>query len=146
MKLRKLNKRSRQAGFSLAEIMVVIVIIGLLATVVVPNVMQKFFVGQSGKAKADITTIAGVIDQFAIENNGQYPDSLERLVQADENGFKYLEYDSVPLDPWKNEYQYEPPGPGNGEVVLYSFGADGQNGGEGKDRDITLKMIKNGEI
>jgi len=139
-------RRHRRSGFSLAELMVVIVIIGLLAVMVVPNVMQKLFRGQMARAKADITTIAGAIDEFTIANAGKYPETLEVLVQEDETGHAYLRQERVPLDPWKNEYQYEPPSPGQKKYRLYSLGSDGEVGGEGDARDITLQDILNNEI
>ncbi len=90
----------RKSGFSLAELMVVIVIIGLLATLVVPKVLRNLFVANVGKAKADIVQISSAVDQYAIENNGRYPESLEVLVTPDENGFTYLSQETVPKDPW----------------------------------------------
>lgn len=135
--------RSVRAGFSLAELMVVIVIIGLLATIVVPNVWRKFFVAQDVKARADISAIAAAITEFAINNQGRPPDSLEVLVTPDENNQRYLDRSSVPKDPWGNEYQYEPPRSGQ-DFRVYTYGADGAPGGEGKDGDIDNEMVKEG--
>lgn len=140
------NARARRGGFSLAELMVVIVIIGLLATVVVPNVLGRLRTGQLGKAKADIVAIESSLNQFAIENNGRFPDSLEALITPDPNGNTYLDRESVPKDPWGNEYVYEPPGPGQPKPVIKSYGADGVPGGEGKDLDFDNLMIKNGDV
>ena len=137
-------RRTRRAGFSLAELMVVIVIIGLLATLVVPNVVSKLFVANRGKATADITAIAQAIDEYAVQNAGNYPESLERLVEKDEGGNSYLNRETVPKDPWGNEYFYEPPTSGQNYVVG-TYAKDGQAGGEGDDRDLTNVMIRNGE-
>ena len=123
-------------GFTLAEMMVVIVIIGLLMTLVVPNVIQKFFQAARTKAMADITQIVQALDSYAINNGMKYPDSLEPLVTPDVNGQTYLNQTKIPKDPWKNEYQYDPPGPGQPKPRVYSFGRDGQPGGEGDGADV----------
>ena len=135
MKIRNLN-RTRRAGFSLAELMVVIVIIGLLVTLVLPNVIQKLAVAQEGKAKADITSLDAALSEYAIRNGNRYPDSLDVLVTPDENGYTYLKQRKLPLDPWKNEYVYEPPSPGEPRARVVSYGKDGVPGGEGDSRDI----------
>jgi len=136
------SRRARR-GFTLAEMMVVIVIIGLLATLVVPNVMEKFFTATHEKAKADITQIVSALNEFAIRNNGKYPDSLEALVTPDEHGHKYLQSSKVPKDPWKNEYMYEAPVPGSGtpEPRVFTYGPDGQAGGSD---DIDSKTMNDG--
>jgi general secretion pathway protein G len=135
--------RAARAGFSLAELMVVIVILGLIATIVVPNLLQRFGVAQRKKAEIDIASIEQAIDQFAIENNGKLPDSLEMLVTPDENGKTFLRgYTTVPLDPWKNPYMYDPPSAGQ-EFRVISYGKDGQPGGEGDDADIDSTTIRN---
>jgi general secretion pathway protein G len=128
--------RSRRSGFTLAEMMVVIVIIGLLATLVVPNVLRRFFQAATTKARTDITGIESAMTEFAINNGMKYPDSLEILVTPDENGHTYLNTTKLPKDPWGNEYQYDPPQSGQPKPRIYSFGRDGQPGGEGEDRDI----------
>ena len=138
--------RAARAGFSLAELMVVIVIIGLLATLVVPNVVRKLFVANVAKAKADIVSISEACDEYAVENQGKYPESLQELVTPDEIGHTYLNRETVPTDPWGNEYQYEPPGGGNVKPTVTSFGSDGVPGGEGDAKDMTNHQIRNGEI
>lgn len=138
--------RAARAGFSLAELMVVIVIIGLLATLVVPNVISRLFTSQVGKAKADITAIVQAIDNYVVDNGGVFPDGLEALVTPDENGNTYLKGERVPRDPWKHEYLYEPPTAGQPTPRVYTLGADGVPGGEGKDKDFDNLMITNGEI
>jgi general secretion pathway protein G len=135
-----------RAGFSLAELMVVIVILGLIATIVVPNLLGRFFVAQREKAKMDITQLVSAVTTYALENNGKYPDSLDILVTPDENGNTYLaSRNTVPLDPWKNAYVYEPPGGGRPFRII-SFGKDGQPGGEGEDADIdNVTMVNEGQ-
>ncbi len=135
MKIQR-KQQSRSAGFSLAELMVVIVIIGLLVTLVLPNVIQKLAIAQEGVAKADITTLASALDEFAIRNGNRYPESLDVLVTPDENGYTYLKQRKLPLDPWKGEYMYEPPSPGEPRARIISYGKDGQPGGEGDNADI----------
>lgn len=133
--------RSR-AGFSLAELMVVIVILGLLAVVVVPNAVRYLFKANAAVVKTDISTICSAIDTYMIENGGKAPESLDILVQPDENGIAYLkDYSSTPQDPWKNPYEYEPPS-GNRPYRVFSYGADGQPGGEGDDADIDNFTIR----
>lgn len=140
------RRRGRRAGFSLAELMVVIVIIGLLATVVVPRLLDRFGDAQLTKAKADITLIGEATTLFATSNQGRFPDSIDQLIMPDGNGRTYLDRKTTPKDPWGFEYVYYPPSGGQPDPVIMSYGADGAQGGEGKDRDITLEAIKNQEI
>lgn len=137
--------RTGKGGFSLAELMVVIVIIGLLATLVVPNVVARLKVAFGGKAKADITALASALDDYAINNGGRYPDSLEELVTPDENGHTYLKQKAVPLDPWGNEYLYEAPVPGQPDPRVYTLGADGSPGGDGDGKDLDNWTIQGRE-
>jgi general secretion pathway protein G len=131
-----------RAGFSLAELMVVIVILGLLATIVVPNVFSYLSKATVTTAKTDIANLEQAIDSYAINNMGKAPDSIDVLIQPDENGNTYLKgYTEVPLDPWKNPYFYVPPS-GNQPYRVGSYGKDGQPGGEGEDADIDNFTIK----
>ena len=131
-----------RAGFSLAELMVVIVILGLLATIVVPNVLSRLGQATVTTAKIDIAAIDQAIESYRINNMGNAPDSLEILITPDANGNTYLKnYTEVPLDPWKNPYFYVPPS-GNQDYRVGSYGTDGQPGGEGEDADIDNFTIK----
>jgi len=141
----KTRTQALRAGFTLAELMVVIVIIGLLATLVVPNVMSKLFQANITKAKADIVNISSGVEEWAMLNGGTFPESLESLVQKDENGHSILNADVVPKDPWGNPYVYEPPQGGQPFRVI-SYGRDGSPGGESDDKDLDNVMIRNGEI
>ncbi len=133
----KTTTSTPRSGFSLAELMVVIVIIALLATFVVNNAIPYIFKASKAKASADIASLVTAVTSFAVQNGGKFPDSLEILVTPDENGVTYLENrTTVPLDPWKNQYMYEPPSGGNATYRVFSYGADGQPGGEGDDADI----------
>jgi general secretion pathway protein G len=137
--MQTLNRpRTPRAGFSLAELMVVIVILGLLATIVVPNVFRYLTSANITVVKSDIGQIAQAIDSFMIQNGGKQPDSLDVLEQADENGNAFLK--RIPNDPWKNPYVYEP-GVGSQPYLVISYGKDGAPGGEGEDTDITNMTI-----
>ena len=130
-----IQKKTRRGGFTLAEMMVVIVIIGLLATLVVPNVLQKFAFASRKKAEADLVSIKSALTEFAVANGGKFPDSLEVLVTPDVNGHTYLEGTKIPKDPWGREYRYLNPGV-RSEIDVFSLGADGEPGGEGNNSDI----------
>jgi general secretion pathway protein G len=140
MKILKATRRAAVRGFTLAEMMVVIVIIGLLATLVVPNVLEKFGKATQEKAKADITQIVNALNEYAIRNAGKYPESLEALVTPDQNGYTFLNAKKIPKDPWKQEYLYEAPTPGSGEPTprVWTYGKDGQPGG---DDDIDSRTM-----
>lgn len=117
--------------------MVVVVILGLLATLVVPNVLDKLSKAQTKKAEVEIGTIAKALDNYAIENGGRYPETLEALVTPDENGYTILDRRKVPVDPWGNEYGYEMPRGTEVRPNVYSYGKDGAPGGEGLDSDLS---------
>jgi general secretion pathway protein G len=146
MKIQRRPSAAQSAGFSLAELMVVIVIIGLLATVVVPNVVSKLGSASKTKAKADITAIDSAVESFQMDNSARLPESLEALVEKDEFGASYLKQTVVPVDPWGNEYIFEPDGAGGSGYLIWTYGADGSQGGEGKDADFNNQMIRNGEV
>ena len=136
MKTFQRNRRKATAGFSLAEMMVVIVIIGLLAGLVVPNVMQKLNTTTVTKAKADIHAIDQAVREYAINNGGRLPESLEMLL---DNGMgdSYFTKKGIPKDPWDLEYQYDPPStPGEEDYRIYTLGFDGVPGGDGKNKDL----------
>ena len=137
----KLNKRTK--GFTLIEVMVVIVILGILAAVVVPTIMDKPDKARVTKAKQDIQTLEGALDLYKLDNFN-YPSTdqgLEALVtepagSPEAKNWKEGGYiKRVPADPWGNEYQYLSPGV-NGAVDIFTFGADGEEGGEGINADI----------
>ncbi|MBJ9957821.1 type II secretion system major pseudopilin GspG [Acinetobacter courvalinii] len=134
---------NRASGFTLIEVMVVIVILGVLAALIVPNVM-----GRGEKAKVDTTSItlkgvAGALDQYKLDN-GRYPSmqdgGLDALVNQPATAKNWLPGGYVkggyPKDSWENDLQYVIPGREGRPFDLYSFGADGKEGGEGNDADI----------
>ncbi|MEP6505579.1 MAG: type II secretion system major pseudopilin GspG [Betaproteobacteria bacterium] len=133
--------RRRSRGFTLLELMVVIVIIGVLAALVAANVLPRIGQAKVTAAKTDITTITNQLKIYKLDN-GRYPTTdqgLQALVAKPTSGpipgaWKgYLE--KLPDDPWQKPYQYANPGV-HGEIDVFSFGADGQPGGEGDDADI----------
>jgi len=139
-------RRSRpaaEAGFTLVEVMVVIVIIGLLATVVMMNVLPSQDRAMKEKARADVAVLEQAVESYRLENL-VFPTSeqgLSALVSAPQGLARPDRYREggyirrLPKDPWGNAYQYRYPGE-QGRFDIYSFGADGQKGGEGDDADI----------
>jgi general secretion pathway protein G len=135
--------RRLSAGFTLLEIMVVVVILGILAALVAPNVIRRIDDANATKAKQDIRALETALNLYRMDNF-RYPTTdqgLEALVKqpADPNirNWKPGGYvRSLQKDPWGNDYAYIAPGTRGGEYDLYTLGADGQPGGEGTDADI----------
>ncbi|MGH7151026.1 MAG: type II secretion system major pseudopilin GspG [Planctomycetota bacterium] len=138
----KLTRSSRRRGFTLAELMVVVVILGLLATLVVKNVVPALFEAKHKIAKTEVMNIAEAVRSYQIKN-GRLPESLEPLVTPDENGVTFLaDRTEIPVDPWGFTYQYE--ADSNGMTFeVRSLGKDGEPGGEGDNADISNKTIVN---
>ena len=139
----QLNNTQRQRGFTLIEIMVVIVILGVLAALVVPKIMSRPDEARVVAAKHDISAIGQALKLYKLDN-GSYPSTEQGLkaliakpsVAPVPNNWKTGGYlDKLPQDPWGRDYQYLSPGV-KGEVDVFSFGADGAVGGEGTDADI----------
>ncbi len=135
--------KKREAGFTLVELMVVIVIIGLLATVVVVNVMPSQDKAMSTKASADIATLEQAMEMYRLDNL-TYPsgsDGLNALVSPPPTLGQPGRYrpggyiKKLPQDPWGRPYQLATPGK-TGPFDIYSLGGDGAPGGEGEDADI----------
>lgn len=136
-------KRKPARGFTLIEIMVVVVIMGILAALVVPKLMGRTDDARIIAAKQDIATMMQALKLYKLDNQ-RYPTTeqgLQALVAKPTsgpaaNGWKAGGYiDKLPKDPWGNQYNYMSPGV-KGEVDVFSFGADGQTGGAGNDADI----------
>jgi general secretion pathway protein G len=128
------RRRRREAGFTLVELMVVIVIIGLLATIVAINVLPSGDQARVTRAKADISTIQSGLDLYRLQN-GRYPTSSEGLGALIQPGGAFLKGSGVPKDPWGRDYLYASPGQ-HGEADIWSLGADGKEGGEDNNADI----------
>jgi general secretion pathway protein G len=124
-------RRSAEHGFTLVELMVVVVILGLLATVVVINVMPAQDTARIKKAEADIALLEQAAEMYRL-NKLNYPSSGEGLGALVSGGF----IKRLPDDPWGNPYRYAAPGGDGRAFDIYSTGADGKEGGEGNDADI----------
>jgi general secretion pathway protein G len=142
MRPMRLNRAAADRGFTLIEIMVVVVIIGLLAAIVAPNLIGNIDKAQISRTKQDIRGIETALNLYRLDNF-KYPSAdqgLEALVtnpgEDSAPNWKpggYLR--KVPVDPWNRPYVYEYPGQ-RGEFDVFSYGADGQEGGEGNNADI----------
>lgn len=131
-------KIGKSGGFSLIELLVVLLILGLIAGLVVPNVLQK---GESAKAKAaeaEVQRLAMAVDEFYLDN-GQPPRELRELVDKPSNARNwngpYVNNSNL-NDPWENPYQYRYPGE-HRSYDIWSYGADNSPGGDGTAEDIT---------
>ncbi len=134
-------KRRKQQGFTLIELMVVVVILAILAAIAVPKLMDRPDEARLVKAKQDIGAISSALQLYKLDNY-RYPNTdqgIEALVvkptsdPEPKNWKQYLQ--QVPKDPWGNDYIYLSPGE-HGDFDLYTLGADGEDGGEGIDATI----------
>ena len=128
-------------GFTLVELMVVIVIIGLLATVVAINVLPSQDRAMVTKARADIAVLEQAVETYRLDNL-TFPDDLQALVAAPSGLSQPERYRQggyvrrLPDDPWGNPYMYRRQSAHGGQFDIYSLGADGKEGGEGNDADL----------
>lgn len=137
--LRESNKR--YSGFTLLELLVVMVIIGLLAGYVGPKYFSQIGKSEIKVARAQIDGFEKALDQYRLDT-GHYPNSVDGLAVLFTKPSSEAKWDGpylkkgVPPDPWGNAYQYRQPGE-HGEYDLYSYGKDGQTGGTGENSDVT---------
>lgn len=131
----------RLPGFTLVEVMVVVVILGVLAVLIVPRVVGRTEEARVAAAKHDLAAIMQSLKLYKLDN-GRYPTNeqgLQALVtkpQAGPSASNWRPYlDKLPKDPWGNTYQYLNPGV-HGEIDVFTLGADGQPGGAGTDQDV----------
>ena len=138
--------RYRSQGFTLIEIIVVVVIIATLAAMVAPNVMKRTDDAKLARVASDLRAIEASLNLYKLDNFN-YPTTeqgLQALVtkptgNPEPKNWKQGGYlRNVPEDPWGNEYQFLSPGASGGDFDLYSFGADGKTGGEEMNKDLSL--------
>ena len=148
-------RKNRRRGFTLIELLVIIAIIGILATIVVANYVTEIPKAKVAKAKADIRMIMDALDRFKLSHD-EYPTTeqgLKALITKPATGdmknpdaYPTAGYvQGIPKDPWGNEYQYVYPGSREGLYDLTCYGADGKEGGEGFNADITNRNLAGGE-
>jgi len=134
------NTKKRERGFTLLELLIVMMILGLLAALVGPKLFPKLGKGKQHAAKAQIELFGEALDQFRLDT-GRYPTTSEGLEALIRNpgveGWDgpYLRKNVIPKDPWGRPYHYQSPGT-HGEYDLFSYGADGAPGGDGENKDI----------
>jgi general secretion pathway protein G len=141
MNLKTLSTR-QQSGFTLIEVMVVVVILGILAALIVPNVIGQGDKARVGTTKSTLSTVANSLDLYKLDNH-QYPttqEGLDALIHQPANAKNWLQggyiKGGMPKDGWGNDLQYVAPGSNGQAYDLYSFGADGKEGGENEDAEI----------
>jgi general secretion pathway protein G len=140
--------RSRQSGFTLIEIMVVVVILAVLGALVVPKILENVDKARVTRAQSDIRAIQTALDLYRLDNF-KYPTTeqgLQALVKqpVDPTITNYRSggyLGSMPKDPWNRPYQYASPGTDGRDYDITSFGRDGQPGGEGYDADISTSTL-----
>ncbi len=136
------RRRQRQAGFTILEIVIVVVIIGILAAAIGPRLIDRVGQAQVTRVKSDLRAIESALKLYRLDNF-TYPtgeQGLQALVEKpnDPNLTNYPKggyLDRTPVDPWNRPYEYLNPGQ-NGDVDVFSLGADGRPGGEGENADI----------
>jgi general secretion pathway protein G len=133
------KRRDKEKGFTLIEILVVIVLIALLASLVAPRIFPKLGKGKQSTAKAQIELLGQALDQFRLDTS-RYPTTQEGLGvlvtnQNIENWEGPYLKKGLPADPWGRPYNYQCPGT-HGDYDLFSYGRDGIAGGEGEDKDV----------
>ncbi len=142
MPRKRRERRRRQAGFTLVELLVVLIILGLIAAFAAPRVIKFVGGAKTDSAKIQIERLSGVLDLYRLQV-GRYPSDdeglnalMEQPADAPDWEGPYLKKADALIDPWRRAYIYRFPGE-HGDYDLYSLGADGEDGGEGENRDLT---------
>ena len=135
------DRRRRQSGYTLVELLVVLAILGLLVAIAAPQLIKYLGSAKSDTAKIQVEKLGGVLDLYRLEL-GRYPTTdeglvslIERPAQADSWSGPYLKNPDSLTDPWGRPYIYRSPGQ-HGDFDLFTLGADGGEGGDGEDKDI----------
>ena len=133
-------KRNHVSGFTLIELLIVMIILGLIASLVAPKMFSRVSSAKTGTARTQIELLGTALDAYRLDN-GAYPtsaqglDALREQVQGLATWHGPYLPKPVPLDPWDRPYIYKSPGD-HGDYDLYTYGMDGQPGGEGEDEDV----------
>jgi len=135
------RRRERQSGFTMIELLVVMVILGMLAALVAPNFFQNVGKARAKTARVQIANLSTALDALALDT-GRYPNSSEGIdaLLDPPSGMDMWDgpyIKKLPRDPWGNEYVYRGPEGGRGDYEIMSYGADGSPGGDGDAADIT---------
>ena len=137
------RRMGNQRGFTLVELLVVLVVLGLLIGIVAPRAIGYLGGARTDTARIQMQTFAAALDLYRLDMR-QYPTSdagLKALVSAPPGAARwrgpYLNKTELPLDPWDNPYLYQSPGPGDAPYRILSLGADGKEGGDDEDADIS---------
>ena len=135
------SRKNAELGFTLLEMLVVLGIIAMLAGLVGPQVMKQLGGAKTKTAKVQIEDLSATLDMYHLDM-GKYPTTeqgLQALVERPDDAKRwngpYLSKNKVPQDPWGSDYKFESPGQ-KGKFDLYTFGADGTEGGDGEDQDV----------
>jgi general secretion pathway protein G len=133
------RENNSQSGFTLIELLIVMAILALLAGLVGPTLWNKLAGAKTDTAATQIKSFEAALDSYRLDI-GKYPKEIQDLVKNNSGKSRwngpYMK--KIPLDPWGNDYQYQKPGRHNKDYDLYSYGADGQEGGEdAEDKDVT---------
>lgn len=138
----RFSQRQLSLGFTLLELLVVLVILGLLVGIVAPNLMKNMGKSEATTARAQVDALGKALDQYFLDN-GRYPTTQEGLAalvirptNAPQWDGPYLKK-AIPLDPWQQPYVYRSPGQQGRELELLSYGADRMPGGDKQNADIT---------
>lgn len=136
--MKRNSKRQQRSGFTLVELMGVIVILGLLASIMTVGIRRYMLKSRQNVARVEISTLCQALESYHSET-GRYPsmtEGLQSLVGTEEEPDGYISGKEIGKDPWGNQYDYTSPGPDSPYQVI-CYGADGKDGGTGADADLT---------